>query len=377
MSFQIVDPKLKYDTTGYLSEGTFGVSTLVHVRSNEANKFVMKQIDILFDANQYDNSQQHHQQHTQVKFLNKKLSSASILNTEKERIAKLIKLLAKLSLHENIVYIIDCFIAKQSLSVYTITEFCKEDSLKAKLHKLRLMKMHVQDELVFKWFIQTISALKYLHSNGILHANIKPKNFLLASNGERIKITDFGYLSLFSSKQQRAYYVNKLVNKNYQYLPKETIEQHEYTHLSDIYSIGCIFFEIIFLERYNHSNEYALIDLKLRCSDEHFAYLLTSMLSVNTLLRPNINNVNRFCELKSNFYFYDNTKIESDAISKQIPALSLLNSSNEFMPNATESLMSLISMRTDQRPPSRQKTSDNIINFEGIIVFINEYFFQI
>ena len=376
MNYQIVDPKLKYETIGYLSDGSFGTSTLVQVRSNESNRFVMKKIDIMFDTNQYENFNNHQQQqqllgNSQVKIVNRKLSIASVLNSEKDRIFKLIKSFIKLSFHENIVYMIDSFLAKESLSIYTLTEYCKEDSLKAKLHKLKLMKTHIPDDMIFKWFTQTVSAVKYLHSNGVLHGNIKPKNFLLTSNGEKIKLTDFGYLSLFSNKQQKSFCINKLIRKNYDYLPKETVELHEYTHLSDIYSIGCIFFEIIFLERYHWSNEYALIDLKLRCSDEHFSYLLTSMLSVNSIIRPNINNVYRFCELKSNFYFYENQKIETkqpEAVSSLLASTTVTNS--EWTANATQSL---VSMRTDQRPPSRQKTADNIVlNPEIMIIPTNK-----
>jgi serine/threonine protein kinase len=110
--------------------------------------------------------------------------------------------------------------------------------------------------------------------------------------------------------------------------------------------------------------------LKLRCSDEHFAYLLTSMLSVKSIMRPNINNVYRFCELKSNFYLYENQKLENK-ISE--PSSSLASTSLAISEWTTNASQSRVSLRTDQRPPSRQKTADNIVsNAEVMIIPTNK-----
>lgn len=341
MSKLATDPKLKYDTIGYLTEGRFGITTLVHVRSNNAHIFAMKKLDLMIDINQLEQQQmvtflaeqqQQQLQHRAVMKLypngqppslmqgdklvnNRRAIINNLLNNERERIHKLIKLLIKLSFHDNIVYIIEAFLTKDLKSLYIVSEYCKEENLKVKLKTHKLIKSYISDAIIFKWFDQTISALKYLHTNNIMHANIKPSNFLLASNGERIKLSDFGYLNIYTSKSQRLYYINKLIDKqnsaNYDYLPKETIESLEYNYLSDVYSCACIFFEVIFLERYNWSQEYMLVDLKMKCSDEHFAYLITSMLSQNYLNRPNTNNIYKFCELKNNFYLYENIQIAS------------------------------------------------------------------
>ncbi len=42
-----------------------------------------------------------------------------------------------------------------------------------------------------RYFKQLIDGLEYIHSQGVIHKDIKPGNLLLTASGE-VKITDFG-----------------------------------------------------------------------------------------------------------------------------------------------------------------------------------------
>ena len=47
------------------------------------------------------------------------------------------------------------------------------------------------------YFIQVLLGVEYLHSNDIVHRDIKPDNILLSDHGKTCKIVDFGVSEMF------------------------------------------------------------------------------------------------------------------------------------------------------------------------------------
>lgn len=93
------------------------------------------------------------------------------------------------------------------------------------------------------YFCQILLGLEYIHSNNILHNDIKPENILIKNN--KCVITDFG----FSSK------VSDVSIKNYQefrgtleYSTIEMITEAGYNYKNDVYALGIILYEYYFQE---------------------------------------------------------------------------------------------------------------------------------
>ena len=82
--------------------------------------------------------------------------------------------------------------------------------------------------------------LEDLHSQGIIHRDIKSENFLVAENGY-LKLTDFGNSKDNIHSRQRAY---TLVGTN-QFMAPEVIQDELADFKSDVWSLGVILYALI------------------------------------------------------------------------------------------------------------------------------------
>lgn len=87
---------------------------------------------------------------------------------------------------------------------------------------------------------QLLRGLKYIHSANVLHRDLKPSNLLLNANCD-LKICDFGLARTTSETDFMTEYV---VTRWYR-APELLLNCSEYTAAIDIWSVGCIFMEII------------------------------------------------------------------------------------------------------------------------------------
>jgi serine/threonine protein kinase len=90
--------------------------------------------------------------------------------------------------------------------------------------------------------LHILKALKYLHSNGIIHNNIKPDNILL-TDLYSAKIADFGSCFTYTVSD-----IEKQPSRNapctYMYRPIKHIKEsssHYFSYEVDIWAAGCVY----------------------------------------------------------------------------------------------------------------------------------------
>ncbi|XP_029956730.1 serine/threonine-protein kinase 36 [Salarias fasciatus] len=134
--------------------------------------------------------------------------------------------------HPNIVQLFDSF--ETETEVVVVTEYAE-----GQLFQI------LEDDGSFPEFrvreiaCQLVSALYYLHSHRILHRDMKPQNILLGKTGT-VKLCDFGFA--------RAMSVSTLVLTSIKgtplYMSPELVEEKPYDHTADLWSLGCILYEL-------------------------------------------------------------------------------------------------------------------------------------
>ena len=88
-----------------------------------------------------------------------------------------------------------------------------------------------------------LDALGYSHRNGIVHRDIKPANVMIAPDGS-IKVMDFGIARAMADANATMTQTSAVIGTA-QYLSPEQAQGHPVDERSDLYSTGCMLFELL------------------------------------------------------------------------------------------------------------------------------------
>ncbi|NXN79828.1 STK36 kinase, partial [Bombycilla garrulus] len=134
--------------------------------------------------------------------------------------------------HPNIIQMLDSFETAKEVVVVT-------DYAEGELFQILEDDGSLPEDQVQTIAAQLISALYYLHSHRILHRDMKPQNILLGKDGV-VKLCDFGFARAMSIHTM----VLTSIKGTPLYMSPELLEEQPYDHTADLWSVGCILYEL-------------------------------------------------------------------------------------------------------------------------------------
>ncbi|KAJ4829080.1 Serine/threonine-protein kinase ht1 [Turnera subulata] len=118
-----------------------------------------------------------------------------------------------------------------------ITEYLAGGSLRKFLHQQEPHSIPL--DLVLKLALDIAHGMKYLHSQGILHRDLKSENLLLGEDMS-VKVADFG-ISCLETQCGSA----KGFTGTYRWMAPEMIKEKHHTKKVDVYSFGIVLWELL------------------------------------------------------------------------------------------------------------------------------------
>ena len=143
--------------------------------------------------------------------------------------------------HKYIVKMQDSFYTPETKTLNLVLDLCENGDLGQYLKKMQGRTL--PESRIWKFFIEMCLGIHYLHANKILHRDIKTINMFSAKD-DIIKIGDLGVAKQLETSLKMA---NTVVGTPY-YLSPELCEEKPYNNKSDIWSLGCVLYELCTLK---------------------------------------------------------------------------------------------------------------------------------
>lgn len=287
-----------YEIKKKLGVGTYGVVYMVSKKSksqtnNDNNLYVIKQIP-LFGLTS-----------SEIKEVK---SEANILSQIKSTY---------------VVKYLDSFEENNNLNI--VMEYCEGGDLEKIIENKK--KFPLDEEFIWKIFIQITLGLTAIHNLKILHRDLKSSNIFLTKEFN-VKIGDLGV----AKKLSRGSFAKTIIGTPY-YLSPEICEEKPYNEKSDIWALGCILYELCtFNHPFNAKSQGALILKILNSSptpikqsyNENLQKLINFILEKSMYKRPSCKTI-----LKLPYIIEKIKKFKMNEEYQNI-GLKLINKANNF-----------------------------------------------
>lgn len=145
--------------------------------------------------------------------------------------------------HPNVVGYHEAFLDQKNKDLYIIMEYVGGGDLNDRIRFLSRTGKHLPEKTIWRYSLQILQGLQALHQRKIIHRDIKPGNLFVSEDLETIKIGDLNVSKILRNKSMTA----TVVGTPY-YLAPEIWKNDMYDYRCDVFSFGCVLFELTALK---------------------------------------------------------------------------------------------------------------------------------
>ena len=239
------------------------------------------------------------------------------------------------SIHnQNVISYKEAFWDDSNSTLNIIMEYADDGDLLTKIKQMKQEKVYFEEEKIWDYAIQIIKGLKSLHDKNIIHRDLKSENIFLFKKNSLCKIGDMNVSKVLKEKLLRTqtgtpYYASPEVWMN-----------KPYSFKSDLWSIGCVVYEMCELRTPFNGKDMDELFVNIclnktkRISEkysEELWLMIKKLLEVNVEKRYDCNQFlqsdivkNKIRELNNNYYdnnnkdSYDNSMLLNTIIFSDI-----------------------------------------------------------
>ncbi|CAI2362718.1 unnamed protein product [Moneuplotes crassus] len=170
----------------------------------------------------------------------KKVKMSGLSNKEKENALNEVRFLASIN-HPNVISYKEVFIDHPSSSLCIIMEYADNGDLLEKIQKHKKNGSFIPEDDILSIFVQVVSGLSRIHQLNVMHRDLKSANVFLNKDGRAqlgdLNVSKLAQLGMNYTQTGTPYYASP-----------EVWKEKPYDFKSDIWSLGCVLYEIAALK---------------------------------------------------------------------------------------------------------------------------------
>ena len=190
---------------------------------------------------------------------------------------------------ENIIKYYDSY--RDNNNFYILMEYFSDRNLRDFVDRFRKSEELIEEKVLSHIIKQICLIIREIHSKKIVHRDIKPENFFMNENMD-IKIGNFHISQYINTNEEYAQTLNK--EGTIYYTAPEIFEKGIYNAKSDMYSLGCVIYELFTLQKYYTDKMFDKVKKIIEVYDPKWQEIIDSLLQIDNSRRMNINQVYDF-----------------------------------------------------------------------------------